>query len=673
MMNTEATGFTKRLWLWSALILVVGVGAFLFPQTAWACGGENPTVLCVDADADPAGTPDGLSWTEAFTNVQDALVVTNARGGTAYEVWVAEGVYYPDEGAGSVADSEMVSFALRYDNVQLYGGFAATETLRSQRDWETHLTVLSGDLAQDDDDPDGDGVIVSTLDIKGNNAHHVLYLDGVSQEPITNDTVIDGFTITAGKARNAGQHGAGLFCDGRGSDGECSPVLNHVNFMGNRAIGSGGGMFNAGHEGECSPVLTDVTFRGNRAAGGGGMFNGGGDSASKPVLINVTFTDNGGFFFGGGIYNGAVGEAHLTLINVVFSDNHTYLDGAGIYQNTPGAGTSHLTLTNVVFRDNRAENEEGAGIYLGKSRAELTNVTFSDNRAGTSGGAIYLNDSSLTVVNSILWDNEAPAGAQIGIYEGNSSPTITFSRVEGGWAGTGNLNQDPLFASGATSHLGLQANSPALDRGDPDTCPAADLNGNSRNDLRCDMGAYERQLSDGDTIVRRDFTGGEPVSFGPTWISMTLSADDPGPVTVTKHITYPGGTYDTGEVQATWWITSDLNAGWPVTLSLCYTDAEVARLTEANLRAFRWDGLQWTAPISTGLTVNQDANCVTLTGIEGFSAWTLQDTTDHHVPNALVLRSLAARGDVALAGLGAALAGGIVYVLRRRRGRRLPQ
>ncbi len=121
----HAQTIRKQVWLLTALrallfaALAVALWMLIPARAAWACGG---TVLCVDANA--TGTPpDGLSWTNAYTNVQDALAVTTVISTTDYEIWVAEGIYYPDVGAGAIADSEMMSFTIGYNNVQLYGGF----------------------------------------------------------------------------------------------------------------------------------------------------------------------------------------------------------------------------------------------------------------------------------------------------------------------------------------------------------------------------------------------------------------------------------------------------------------------------------------------------------------------------------------------------------------------
>lgn len=74
--------------------------------------------------------------------------------------------------------------------------------------------------------------------------------------------------------------------------------------------------------------------------------------------------------------------------------------------------------------------------------------------------------------------------------------------------------------------------------------------------LRGDISVVEVQHSDSDTVIKTGFTGGIPYSFGPTWVNMTLAAADTGSVTVTKHLTPPGGEWDTGEISVTWWITT---------------------------------------------------------------------------------------------------------------------
>jgi hypothetical protein len=119
------------------------------------------------------------------------------------------------------------------------------------------------------------------------------------------------------------------------------------------------------------------------------------------------------------------------------------------------------------------------------------------------------NGSSPELANCILWGNTATAsGAQI--YNNGSSPSISYSLVDGGWSGTGNIDADPRFVRdpdpGTDGEWGtgdddygdlrLQLTSPAIDAGD-NTAPGpvgvtTDLDGNLRiQGGTVDMGAYE--------------------------------------------------------------------------------------------------------------------------------------------------------------------------------------
>ncbi|MEZ4654201.1 MAG: hypothetical protein R3E12_11595 [Candidatus Eisenbacteria bacterium] len=88
----------------------------------------------------------------------------------------------------------------------------------------------------------------------------------------------------------------------------------------------------------------------------------------------------------------------------------------------------------------------------------------------------------------ILWGNSAPQGPAIHL-EGSTSSAVhvRYCDVEGGWAGTGVINQVPQFAD-ASYHLAPQ--SPCVDAGNPavpfnDVCFPP-----SQGGVRNDMGAY---------------------------------------------------------------------------------------------------------------------------------------------------------------------------------------
>src|SRR5262245_48737704 len=70
------------------------------------------------------GANNGLSWTDAYIDLQSAL--SAAVNGD--EIWVAAGTYKP-----TTSTDRTISFTLK-NGVALYGGFAGTETLLTQRD-----------------------------------------------------------------------------------------------------------------------------------------------------------------------------------------------------------------------------------------------------------------------------------------------------------------------------------------------------------------------------------------------------------------------------------------------------------------------------------------------------------------------------------------------------------
>jgi hypothetical protein len=175
---------------------------------------------------------DGTSWAEAFATLQKALTVSSAGD----EIWVAAGTYKP-----TPTTDRSVYFALK-NGVSVYGGFAGTESALSQRNWETNVTILSGDV-------DSDGTIA-------NNSYHVVVANTYAT------ALLDGFTITGGNAE--GFHGGGIYS----SSGYAR--LSNLIISNSRANQYGGGMYNVNG----SPSLTNVTFSGNQSDDrGGGLFN----------------------------------------------------------------------------------------------------------------------------------------------------------------------------------------------------------------------------------------------------------------------------------------------------------------------------------------------------------------------------------------------------------------
>jgi predicted outer membrane repeat protein len=467
-----------------------------------------------------AGTPfnDGSSWA-APVSLRQALVVPQICG----EIWVAKGVYTPAD-----AGQPQTSFVPN-SGVQLYGGFAGGETAREQRDPTLNLTVLSGDI--DNNDTKDQGVVSDALDIVGANSWHVVLLYNVSSS-----TVLDGFTITAGSSG----FGGGLYCSAPNIGLQCTPMLSHLVFAGNAAttsiqggpvLGGGGLYIEALSSGNASPSVTDVEFRGNRGANGGAMLtlvDSGG--TATPSLTRVVFTGNTATGSGGGYYQrqgngtistsmvqvafientaaagkgGAISGDGVGAVNVnraAFVDNSAATDGGAIGFVTNGTSS----VSNATFSGN-ATADEGGAVFNQSGTLTLTNVTMSANQASNYGGAIVSKGGNIVLRDAISWGNLAPLGQLTELAVPSGTLTVDHSIVKGsggsgawnaqfGTDGGGNLDADPLLGpltelDGPTFVRYPATGSPAIDSGA--NCAAEDQLGVARpKGAQCDMGALE--------------------------------------------------------------------------------------------------------------------------------------------------------------------------------------
>lgn len=269
----------------------------------------------------------------------------------------------------------------------------------------------------------------------------------------TNDATLDGFTVT----RGIGFQGGGM------SNMQCSPAVANCLFAGNntQAACNGGGLYNS----LASPVLTNCTFAGNVAeTGGGAAFN----SSSSPVFTNCVFTRNRAGYGGGAVYS--VSGSVPLLVNCVFTENTAILDGGG-------------------------------GICSGSnSSPALMNCTFVGNSA-SFGGAVYSRTASVSLTNCLLWGDTAQSGPEIHLTDGSAA--VTYSCVQGGAVGKGNIKTDPLFVDGGRGgSLQIRAGSPCIDTGTVTNAPKTDLIGRARpQGSGIDMGAYERGQGPDDMVT----------------------------------------------------------------------------------------------------------------------------------------------------------------------------
>ena len=452
--------------------------------------GPPPSPMTIYVDADASGSDNGLSWDDAFTDLQDAIALAIAGD----EIWVAEGIYLPSSVQDVTESFHMVN------GVGIYGGFAGDEVARDQRDWEANETLLSGQLnpsessrfAQGPAFPNGTVDMKAMHDALTSWSQDVLRQEGkredvrsehvVRADAVGGLAVLDGFTITQGMW---GSGGAGMLLFG------ASPTITNVIFRSNGLTDRGGGM--AMYEGsdatlknvlfennyawfggalyarDSAPTLTDVRFYRNysisdygaasiRTSSGTVHFDnvsfiqnvagdgvGGFSNVASLVYIGGLFQDNytENFEFGGMVTSGTT-----TLVNVLFSGNLGYGCGGGL---TNGGD---IELFNVGFVDNISVgggcDGSGGGMYSAWGNVSLVNATFAGNYADRSGDGLRISDGHVTIKNSVFWGNEGGGGypeeEDVPISIGAGTVGISNSLVQG--CGGSGAAWNPAFGTG---------------------------------------------------------------------------------------------------------------------------------------------------------------------------------------------------------------------------------
>lgn len=175
-------------------------------------------------------------------------------------------------------------------------------------------------------------------------------------------------------------------------------------------------------------------------------------ASASPRIENCIVKENSNEDGSGGIF---LTFSDPIIVNcTIFSNIAEYGGGICCQYSDP-------IVENCCIYENTAMG--GAGLFLSRSEATVTNCTISGNTATNEGGGIYsIMDSNPLFTNCILWNNSAPVDKEV-YYTTSLTPRIWYSDVEGGWPGTGNIDEDPLFVGGGDYHL--TASSPCIDTG----------------------------------------------------------------------------------------------------------------------------------------------------------------------------------------------------------------
>jgi hypothetical protein len=325
------------------------------------------------------------------------------------------------------------------------------------------------------------------------------------------NSIVAGLTVENGEiqgtASNYDAHGGGILCSGASPTILNCSILNCSVYaydcshcFGSSADSFGGGIACISNS---HPTIINCKISGNLAQGpdviegwpdayGGGVFC---SSGSTVAIYNSRITAN--------IAHG--GRWHSDASWISYACN-SY--GGGIYI----SGSIGSEIKNCLIANNEAvlvTGEDYEGINYGKSQGagifcendvNVVNCTLVGNKTDPTGirgdgGGIY---GPSMVTNNIIWDNLS-ASQLFG------TTSVTYSDIEGGFSGTGNIDTDPCFADPYSGDYHLQSEagrwdtsteswvmdantSVAIDAGNPG-CPLGD-EPNDVNNIRINMGAY---------------------------------------------------------------------------------------------------------------------------------------------------------------------------------------
>ena len=344
----------------------------------------------------------GKSWETAFTNLHDALAISDYGD----SIWIAEGTYYP-----SSENDRLVSFNLK-NGVKIFGGFAGDEEELGQRNWQENPTILSGDI----------GIAGDSLD----NSFHIIQAKGTDR-----NTLIDGLVISRGNADGTAfdtRYGGGIFLsnvaevdstfliirnctffDNVGRDGGAvacnslgtNPVMAefyNCSFLLNRAINSGGAIFREGDDFYTDTLrIVDCEFRKNYSWTGGGalFFN---DFCQPLILKRSSFEQNTCFTDGGVIGLLAYcSRGYLEVDSCLFTQNIAGGSGAILFAFANSSGdndTVKVLVRHSSFIGNESLNSEGGGIlfttFNAQSFVDISHCQFIGNFCHSNGSGVFL-------------------------------------------------------------------------------------------------------------------------------------------------------------------------------------------------------------------------------------------------------------------------------------------
>lgn len=302
------------------------------------------------------------------------------------------------------------------------------------------------------------------------------------------NSVLTGFTITGGKGTKVisgiynDMDGGGIFIWNSGAKIEKNKITNNH-------IATDGDIY-AGGAGICGlSRMRNLVIRGNEISNNSATVSGSTQAFSTAIVTteatcifennyihsNILSAPNGSAFAAGLMIDGwdlQVGN-YIVRNNIIRNNKFNTNNGGGggvVIQNC-----SPIFSNNIIF-GNEATLWGGGGIWVVHYRFAanvvapnplLINNTIINNSTTGIGSGILVSgtESNAVVRNIILWGN---SGVPIAT-ESGASIKVRYSDVQGGYNGVGNIDADPVFVNSGNGDFQLQAGSPCIDAGDPNS------------------------------------------------------------------------------------------------------------------------------------------------------------------------------------------------------------